>query len=231
MATVPISTLAANVQSRLEESVGSPGAWWSLLYEINSALVEAMNDLMLLVGRPTQEVNVPFTLTPNTVWQTIPKGLFQVTDIQGAGELLYKINLYDLDYLQTYWTSDWQQDVANTASEWAPLGFNMFIVHPAVNVAQTITLTGIQYPVQVQWPYDGTQTVPFEDQFFQHLEEYAAFYCRIKEMGGEFQAGLKLFDQYLAGARRMSQIQDRRDPVIFTSGFGGMQRTNPTTKR
>src|SRR6185437_9769469 len=86
-----ISTLATYVQNRLEETPGS-GAWWSLLFEINSAIAEAQNDLLLLVGRPTQIVNLPFTLTANTCFQSIPKGVWAITDIQGAGSPLYKIS-------------------------------------------------------------------------------------------------------------------------------------------
>lgn len=230
MGTTPISALATNVQNRIEETPGV-GAWWSLLYEINSAIIEACNDLLLLVGRPTNYVNMPFTLTPNSVWQTIPKGLFVVSDIQGFSSPLYRINLWDLDTLQTSWGSDWEQDVDSTAYRWAPIGFNMFVVHPAVSVSQVVNITAIQYPTTSVWPYDGSQTVPFEDNFFELIEEYAAHYCRIKEGGGEFQEGLKLLEQYFQGAKRMSSIQDLRDPLLFTMGYGSASRTNPTTKR
>ncbi len=231
MGTTPISVLANNVQSRLEEVPGSQGAWWSRQMEIYSAISEAMNDLLLLVGRPGQVVNFPFALTPNTPWQTIPKGIMCVTDIQGAGSALYKISLWDLDVLQTAWGSDWQQDVGPVALQWCPIGFNKFVVHPAPAYPQTVNIYAISYPIQQTWPYDGTSTVPFEDNYFQLIEEYAAFYCRIKELGTEFQEGMKLFEQYMAGARRMTQIQDLRDPLLFTMGYGGSQNVNPTTKR
>jgi hypothetical protein len=42
---------------------------------------------------------------------------------------------------------------------------------------------------------------------------------------------MKLFDQYLQGAKRMSAIQDLRDPLLFTSGMGATNNINPTTKR
>jgi hypothetical protein len=231
MAT-PISTLAVNVQNRLEEiPTGAPGAWWSYQFEILSAIIEAQNDLLLLVGRPTQVVNLPFTLVPDTPWQTVPKGVLLITDIQGAQSPLYKINLWDFDYLQTAWGSDWQQDVGPVAYQWAPVGFNMFAVHPAPEAGQTVNITAIQYPTTDVWPYTGAETCVFENQFFELIEEYAAFYCRIKETGGEFQEGLKLFEQYMAGAKRMTQIQDRRDPLLFISGYGAAQRTNPMTMR
>lgn len=227
-----ISVLGANVQSRLEEyPLGAPGVWWSLQYEIYSALEEACNDLMLLVGRPTQEVLTNFDLVPNSVWQTIPKGLLLITDIQAANGPLYKVNLWDMDYLQTSWGSDWQEDVDAVPRRWFPIGFNMFGIHPAVSLPQTVQITAIQYPTSDVWPYDGTETVPFETNYFELLEEYAAHYCRIKEMGGEFEQGMKLFNSYLQGAQRMTAIQDRRDPLIFSSGYGATGRTNPTTMR
>ena len=231
MATT-IATLANNTQSRLEElPVGGPGQWWSRQYELFTAVAEAENDLMLLIGRPTQIVNFPFTLTQNTVWQAVPKGWLLITDIQGAGAPLYKVNLYDLDYLQSSWGSDWQQDVADTAKRWAPIGFNMFVVHPAPSIPQVVNINAIQYPVTDAWPYNGTETVPFEDNYFEALEIYAAAYARLKELGGEAQIGFQLFEQYLGIAKRMTQIQDRRDPLIFTSGYGAANRTNPTTMR
>ncbi len=230
MAT-PISTLATNVQSRLEENPGGSGAWWSRQFEIYTAIEEAQNDLLLLVGRPTQIVNIPFTLTANSVWQAIPKGYLAITDIQGAGSPLYKVNLWDLDFLQTSWDSTWTQDIDDVAVRWAPIGFNMFVVHPAVSTPQTVNVTAIQYPTTDVWPYTGSESVQFSDEFFQLIEEYAAFYCRIKELGGEFEQGMKLFEQYMQGAKRMTQIQDRRDPLLFTSGYGAASNINPTTKR
>ena len=226
-----IATLADHAQQRIEEPVGSPGFWWSRQFEIYSALIEAANDLMLLVGRPTQIVNFPFTLLPNTVWQTVPKGWLLITDIDGADGPLYKVNLYDLDYLQSSWGADWQQDVDDTAKRWCPIGFNMFVVHPAVSTPQVVNMAAIQYPTTDPWPYDGTETVPFEDNYFEALEIYAAAYARLKELGGEAQIGFQMLEQYLGIAKRMTAISDRRDPLIFTMGYGSAGRTNPTTKR
>lgn len=224
-----LSTLASYVQPRLEELPN--GGFWSLQYEIFSALAEAQNDLMLLVGRPTQVVNFPFTLTPNTVWQTVPKGIFQITDIQGAGSPLYKINLWDLDFLQSSWDSTWTQDVDTVAQRWAPIAFNMFAVHPAVATAQTVNITAIQYPQTDVWPYTGNEPIIFEDSYFVALEIYSVFYCKLKELGGEAQEGLQLLQQYLDLARRMTQIQNLRDPLLFSSGFGAANLVNPTTRR
>ena len=117
------------------------------------------------------------------------------------------------------------------SKRWCPIGFNLFAIHPAPSTPQTVNITAIQYPVTTTWPYDGTQTVPFEDNVFQALEEYAAHYARIKELGGEFQEGMRLYEAYMKTAKRLTQISDRRDPLIFSTGFGAMQQTNPITQR
>lgn len=231
MATTPISTLAANVQSRLEETLGAPGQWWSLQYEIYSALIEACNDLLLLVGRPTQYVNIPFTVVPNTVWQTVPKGLFLISDVQGFASPLYKVNLYDLDFLLSSWGPDWSQDIDNASYRWAPVGFNMFVIHPAIATAQTVNLTAIQYPTTDVWPYTGNETVPFQDEMFVALELYAAAYCRQKELGGEHAEGLKLLEQYFQLAKRLTAIEDKRDPLLFTMGYGASNNISPASRR
>lgn len=225
-----ISTLSVQVQNRLEETVGA-GLWWSRQYELYSALMEAQNDLLLLVGRPTQIVNVPFSLTPNSVWQTVPKGYFIITDILGAGSPLYRINLWDLDYLQTSWGSDWTQDVDDAATKWAPIGFNMFVVHPAPKVGQTVLVSGIAYPTTDSWPYSGNEPVIAQDEFFVALEQYAAAYCRIKELGAEFEEGIKLMENYMSLARRWTQLSDLRDPLLFTMNYGAANNVNPTTFR
>ena len=139
--------------------------------------------------------------------------------------------MYDLDFLQTNWGPDWQDDVDNVAVRWASIGLNMFAVHPAVSTPQTVNITAVAYPTTQVWPYDGTSTAPFEDNFFELIEIYCSFYARIKELGGEFEQGMKLFEQYMQGAKRMTQIQDRRDPLLFTSGYGAASNINPTTKR
>lgn len=227
-----LSTLASYVQNRLEElPTGTPGTMWSFQFEILSALAEAQNDLMLLVGRPTQVVSQSFTLAPNTVWQAVPEGIFAITDIQGYNSPLYKINLWDLDYTQSSWGSDWTQDVDVVAKRWAPIAFNLFAIHPAVSVEQTVNITAIQYPQTDVWPYTGTEPIVFSDEFFVALEQYATAYCRLKELGGEAQEGLALFQQYMNMARRLSEISDLRDPLLFSMGFGSAQNVNPTTRR
>jgi len=231
---VPISNLVPQVQSRLEEFAGptGDGEFWSIQWELRTALIEAMNDLLLLIGRPTQTVNLPFNLTPNTVWQTVPKGLLLITDIWGWGSRLRKCDLHSLDYVMANWTPEWENDTDPAGpTKWAPLGFNMFLVHPATSVPQTVTLTAIAYPVTDTYPYTGAETIPYHDECLAALEAYAAHYCRLKESGSEAQQSLQLYRDYLAVAERLTQIESRRDPVIFSKSFGAAAGLDSLVKR
>jgi hypothetical protein len=196
-------------------------------------LVEAMNDLLLLVGRPTQAVNQVITLAANTVWQTLPKGVFLITDLIGPGGTIRKGNLFSMDYVMSGDGSPtWENDVADYPTKWGPLGFNLFFVHPAPSTAIQLTLTGIQYPVIEQvWPFSGAETVPFHHECQLALELYASHVARLKEMGQEFQESLSLYDEYLSLAKRFTTIEDKRDGVIFSRTIGAQARVSPITKR
>jgi len=235
--TTPISTLAANVLARLEENytsgVDTGPVFWNKNFEVYTAVVEAMNDLLLLVGRPTQTVGLQFNLTPNSVWQYLPKGLFLISDVWGPQSRLRKGTLFDLDYNQSSWGSDWENDTSPSGPTlWCPCGFNIFIVHPAPTAPQTVLLDGIAYPVaETAFPYSGSETVPFHHEAFGWIEQYAAHYARIKEGSQEFQESLILYQNYLQGAKRMTEIEDRRDPLVFSPSFGAPAGVQSHVKR
>lgn len=223
-----ISTLVPYVENRTEELVGNPVFW--TFDEYTSSIMEAMCDMLLLVGRPDLIVSQPLTIQPNQWMQKVPKGIFCITNIQGPASEVWKITLEDVDYSQVA-GPDWEQDIGDSITTWWPLGFNAFGVHPCVPYAQTVLMTGIASPVTGIWPYDGTQDVPFQDPFFVSLEKYAASYLRLKEAGQETQEGAKLYADYLSDAKRMTQLQDRIDPFIFEGATGGKITANPTTAR
>lgn len=223
-----IADLLPRVQNRLEES--NPAIFWDDDFELNSAIVEAECDLLLLVGRPDLIVNQPFSIVPNTPWQVLPKGMFCLTNIQGQASEVWKVTLEDLDYSQVS-DSGWEQDIGETIQKWAPISFGKFVVWPAVAEAQTVLLTGIASPIQSVWPYASDQPVNFQDPYFSALEKYASGYCRIKEGSAEASEGVKLYQDYLQNAKRMTQLQDRIDPYLFSGATGSQTVTNPTAKR
>lgn len=224
-----ISTLEPYVLNRVEEE--NPSVFWTLETEVASGLMEAMCDALLLVGRPDLIVSQPLTIQPNQWMQTVPKGVFCITNLQGPASEVWKITLEDVDGAQVA-GPDWEQDIGDSITTWWPLGFNAFGVHPCVPVAQTVLMTGIASPVVGVWPYDGTQVVPFQDNFFVSLEKYAASYLRLKEAGAEAQEGAKLYADYLSDMKRMTQLQTRIDPFMMDNGATGNRITaNPTTSR
>jgi hypothetical protein len=229
---VPISVLAQNVLQRLEEDLPPDGpVFWGLQFEIYTALIEAENELILLVGRPTMTVQSPLNLNPNITWQPMPTGLLAITDIYGSQSLLRKVSLFSMDYEQASWGSDWQNDTANSPVRWLPIGFNLFAVHPAANAATQVLINAVAYPAAVPWPYTGAEIVPFEHHFHEALEMYAAVYARIKEGTSELQAAMPMLAEFYQIAKRMTEIQDRRDPLIFSRDFGVMAGTNQIQRR
>lgn len=232
-----LSALVPGVLNRLEENadIGTPPpVFWSQQNEVYSALVEAVNDLTLLVGRPVQTVRASIPLQPNSVWQAVPRGILLITDIYGQSGIIRKTDLHSMDYVQTNWTSGWEQDVDTTGygpQRWLPLGLTLFAVHPAPSVEMTVTVNAIPYPVQEAWPYQGTESVPFQDEFFAALEEYAAMTLRLKEGGAEFTEATGMYNSYLKLAARMTEIQGRQDPLIFSPVTGGPVKLNAITSR
>lgn len=228
----PISTLALNVLTRLEENYPPSGPiFWDLATEIYSGIVEGMNDLLLLVGRPTQAVTQSITLTPNTVWQSVPKGIFLLSNLYGPQGDIRQATLADMDYAQASWQSSWEQDTSEYPLRWGAVGFNFFFVHPAPLTPIQLTFTGIQYPVLDGWPYSGAELVPFRHEFFCAIEMYAAHYASLKEGGREAEEGLGLYRQYLELAQRMSVLEDVRDPVIFAKDLGAPNPVALASKR
>jgi|ERR1700722_3326086 len=225
----PIRILADHVLERLEDPTG---IFWNRRLEVYSAIVEALNDLTILVGRPVMGVQLIFNLQPNSVWQFLPKGFLCLTDIYGPQSLLRKQTLFDYDYIQFNSGSGWENENSTSGpTTWAPLGTNMFIVHPSAGAAQQVLLNAILYPVAAAWPYAGSEVVPFHHEFFAAIESYAAHILRFKESGPDFQSSMTLYGDYLAQAERMSVIETRKDPILWSRSFGTMFGPNQIPKR
>lgn len=228
MATSTLASMAPQVLDRLQDPNGT---FWSQDFEIYPALAEAISELLLLVGRPTNAFNQIVTIQPNTVWQDMPSGMLCITNINLNGSFLKKTTLRALDYTQSSWNSSWQSDRAALPARWAPLGVNMWIAHPAPLYPVTAQVTGIAYPFSDGWPFSGSDASAFEKNIDQALELFAASYCTVKETGNEAIEGQKLYQQFLSIAKRYTQIQDRRDDLIFSASFGTPTAPSVVSKR
>ena len=205
--------------------------FWNEQFEAQAGLAEAISELLLIVGRPTQIYNGTVVLTPNTVWQPLPQNVLALTTIRCNGALLWKSTLHSLDYLQASWGSNWQSDRGPLPKRWAPLGLSMFVVHPAPLQPIKVQISAIEYPFLDTWPPDGTETSPFHKEVNQALEMYAAAYCRVKEVGQDHAEGQQLYQRFLAIGRRLTTIETRKDDLIFSMAFGVPTAPSETSKR
>jgi hypothetical protein len=206
--------------------------FWDLYLEVYPALVEAINDLMLIIGRPTTIYSQPVQLNPLICWQPMPENMLALTNLRTNSQGLWKTSLHTMDYTQSSWGSGWTTDTGPVPLRWGPVGFSYFFVHPAPLQTITLTVTGIGYPVpQAVFPPTGEETVPFHDEFFQALELYAAAYLRLRELGDDAQEGVELYQQYLQLAQRLTKIEDRRDSLVFSQAFGVPNALSKVTLR
>lgn len=225
------STVADLSQSTLDRVQDPTGIFWSRQNEAFTAIVEGISELMLAIGRPMIQNSLTVTLTPNTVWQSMPAGMLSIAQIRSAGSQLWKTSLHTLDYLGASWSPAWESDRAPLPLRWAPLGLTTFIVHPAPLQPITVVMAGITYPVIATWPYDGTQTSPWHKEVDDALEMYAASYLRLKDLGDDMLEGQQLYKNFQQIAQRLSAIEDRRDSLVWSASFGARTAPSQVSKR
>lgn len=226
--TSTIAQMAPPVSERLQDDTN---IFWNLDFEVYAGLAEAISELMLIIGRPTVVFNQPINPVVNTCFQPMIPGLLCITDIRSTSSRLNKTTMRSLDVLCASWTSSWQSDRGPQPQRWAPCGLSKFILHPAPIQPIVLNVTGIQYPVLTPWPPSGAETSPFHKEINQALEMYAASYCRVKEIGQDFQEGLVLYNQFLEIAQRLSVIESRRDDLVWTRSLGGPTAPSQVSKR
>lgn len=212
-----VATLGTHVAERLQDPTSR---FWHLHNEMYAGIEEAINDMMLLVGRPTIQYQTLVTLQPNTVWQRMPANMIALTNMRSNNYSLWKTSLHSMDYVQASWGPDWTADRANVPARWFPLGLTWFGVHPAPLAAIQVVVAGVSNPFTDAWPPTGAEKSPFNDEFNQALELYATAYCRLKEIGDDALEGNQLMNQYTQIAQRLTDIEDNNDALIFNQAFG-----------
>jgi hypothetical protein len=202
-----------------------------LQYEVYPAIAEAISELLLIVGRPTQYFNSPIGINSNSCFQTMPPGVLAITNISVNGSALKKTTLRALDYTQASWSSAWESDRGPVPLRWAPLGLGMFIVHPAPLQPIWANGTGIAYPFLDGWPYSGADVSPFHKEVDQAIQMYAASYLRVKEVGQDAEIGFELYRQFQKIAQRLTVLEDRKDDLVWTQSFGAPTAPSQVSKR
>lgn len=222
-----ISDLGLQVQDRLEETRGTPGIFWNLQSELYPLIVEAMCAATLMSGEPQARATSPYTLTPESNLQPMPTGAVAILRVEGPGTVK-KTTVYDLDRL----TPGWEGVSGDQVEYWFPVGLTQFGIYPQVTTAQQVVLSYIAQPVIMASGYDGTQVIPFQNEYTFGLVEHAAAMARLKEGGQEFMGGLQELDRAIDKLLALGRYGYRRGAIKFTRAMGVQAGdVNDATKR
>lgn len=222
-----ISSLARSVQSRLEEEPqGPPGIFWNYQNEVLPAVVEAMNEASLLTGVVQTVQTAPITVPVNTTWLSLPKNAIALIRVTGP-VYLRKTSVFALDKLNR----TWQNDTGTALKAWFPVGVTNWGVYPQLTAEQQVMVTYLAYPVTVAPPYTGNETVPFQAEFHESLEQYAAHVLRLKEAGQDFEGSMGIYQAFLATMQTLDMFETRHDSLVFTKGVGAAVQVNPVMVR
>lgn len=249
MATPPLTIydLLPDILSRLEEDLpagynsvtappnpqGAPDGpvFWRLKGEIYVQMVEAMFQAALLTGF-VQKNDVPVTLTAGFTYYPLqnsnlniglPPGIIAPIRMRAPYQIR-KTTQSALDLNRPTWQ---QEDATDQILAWFPLGVSYFGIYPQGLYDQTVLMDFIVCPVNQPRPYDGTQTVPFNVEFYDLLSQYAASMLRTKEGGAEAEEADVVFNAFASRMKELSMFQSRIDSLDYSPAFGGASRVNP----
>lgn len=214
-----LATLSGGVQDRLEEPRG-PGIFWQLQAELYPLLVEAMNAFTLITGEPQyRNIAAPYTIPASTSFAPLPMppDAIALLRVEGAGSLAYdRCWVIDLD--RHY--PGWETKTGPVPQIWFPFGLSQFGIYPNLTAPATVILVYIQLAVSTPRPYTGAEAVPFQSEYFDALDDYAAAMARLKEGTLEFQEAIVLFQRFLSKAEELSNFAYRKGSLRFSRSLG-----------
>lgn len=221
-----ISDLGLQILDRLEENRNSP-EFWVLQDELYPLIVEQMNAATLMTGEPQARASASYTLTINSNLQAMPAGAVAILRVDGPGTVL-KTSVYDLDRFNP----GWEGVSGPKVIYWFPVGLTQFGVYPQVTTVQQLVLSYVAVPVTMASSYDGTQVIPFQNEYTFGFVEGAAAMARLKEGGAEFMQGLVELDKSIDKLSQLGKYGWKRGSVRFTRAVGVMAGdVNPADKR
>jgi hypothetical protein len=115
----------------------------------------------------------------------MPSDALALLRVDGANGISFdKMFVWDLD--RHY--PGWELESGPQAKAWFPFGLRQFGIYPNLTAPQQVVLTYIAFPVASARPYNGTETVPFQAEYADGFEDYAAAMARLKEANIELDA-------------------------------------------
>ena len=224
------ASIQSRVQDRLEEN---PAAFWNVTAEILPYVVEGMNAACLITGDPQIRANVIYNIPANAnpvgfVPLSMPADALALLRVDGGGGVtIDKVFVWDLDRHFPGW-----ETVAGTQIQyWFPFGLTGWGVYPVPSAGQQVILSYIQFPVSTARPYTGAEVIPFQDEYDQAFEDYAAAIARLKEGGAEFDQATILMQRFLTQMEALSNFAYRKGSLRFTASAGAQSRVSQVAVR
>jgi hypothetical protein len=222
-----ISNLETDVQRQLEEAPDDSGIFWSVANEIRPALVEAMNESTLITGEPQfRAFSTLFTIPTSTVFTplALPADCVALLRVEAGGSLPFqKYSLWDLD--RSF--PGWELTTGENPLAWFPFGLGQFGIYPNLTASAQVILSYVQMPVPSAPPWDGTQVIPFQPEYFDGLKDAAQHYLQFKEGDPEFTQSFGPYNRFLASSEQMSHFAWRKNSLRFTRSGGASSAITP----
>ena len=207
-------TTVATLRSILTERLGGQSTFYTQT-EIDQALNESLSVWQLLTGEYTAEHSQALAagsdvISVDTTVAPPPAGVIRIRAAHGTGTAaattgtaLYTESLFEMD--QETWNRQLYSSASSgTPLNWAPLGYDRFVVHPPAATTQTV---GIMYlSGDVRLSTDGTTYLDLGDEEIQKIVEYAHWFLAFKEgLKEAFENVSPLKDMFLTAARLRNQ--------------------------
>ena len=212
--------------------------FWSVLYELYPSLVEIINEATLITGDPEVRSTSLTAIALNSTFQTMPDGVLALLRVEGSNGIpIQKVSVWDLDQEKSDWENDTDVSIglqAGAIKYWFPFGLTQWGVYPQLTAGQNVILSYIATPVpsgSIIPPWDGSQIVPFQEEYDLGFIAGAAALLRMKEGGKELQEGLADYQAFLDQMTEASKFAWRKGSLSISRVFGPMAGiTEVTTK-
>lgn len=225
-----ISDLEVLVLDRLEESRTSP-KFWDVQREIRVFLVEAINEATLITGEPEMKFTngvdalaAQLLLPPNQTFIDLTGNipLFGMMRLESNGQVK-GTTIWDMDRM----LPGWENDIGDTPDFWFPVGLLRFGIHPKLNAAVRVVVSGVAQTIQTPRPYTGAENVDYQEEYRDAIVDYAAHLAGLKEGTKEFMDSVRVYDRFVAKMQELSKFATRKGLLRFSRSMGFPANVTP----
>jgi hypothetical protein len=212
-----ISTLEAGLANRLEETPGAT-IFWDSANELRPLLVEAFNLATLITGEPQVYVTSTTTIAASTSFAPIamPAGALAITRIDCNGLPVEKSYVQDLDCFYP----GWEVMTGPLPRYWMPFGLTQFGIFPNLASPVPVSISYVGFPVTTLRPYTGSEPIPFQSEYLDSFQDWAAAMATYKEGSPEFDEAMAVLNRFLAKMESLSDFAYRKGSLRFSRGVG-----------